>query len=386
MILKINDEDLEDIIKIRHKIHQNPEISNKEYKTTSLIRNYLEGLENIEIIDFPIETGLIARLNTEKNGKVIAVRADIDALKQDEETNISYKSQKKGFMHACGHDLHTAILLSLAKFSSKNIDKLNGDVVFIFQRAEEITKGAKELIDKGLFEKIKIDMALGFHNWPEKDYGKVIIKKGPLMAGKINFTIKIKGKGQHGSMPHLNIDPIVCISNIVMALQTIISRNTNPFSPTVFSVNSIKGGSEENLVVDKAQISATIRSLDSKSLENAQNKMEDLSKNIAKAYGCKISIDYDDKIPLVYNSEKMYEKALKSASKVLGKENIIKNCQTMASEDFAFFMEKVPSFEYFFPSGKSGLKKEALHSKRFFAADETIKTGTEILLNALVDF
>lgn len=127
------------------------------------------------------------------------------------------------------------------------------------------------------------------------------------MAGKINFTIKVKGKGQHGSMPHLNIDPIVCISNIVMALQTIISRNINPFASTVFSVNSIKGGSEENLVVDKAQIS--IRSLDSKSLKNAQDNMEDLSKSIAKAYGCKISIKYDDRILIVYNNENMYEKA-----------------------------------------------------------------------------
>lgn len=201
MTLKVGQEDLEDIIKIRHDIHQNPEASNEEYRTTKVIKSYLEGLENIEIIDFPIKTGLVARLNTKKSGKTIAVRADIDALKQVEETDISYKSQKNGLMHACGHDLHTAILLALAKLASKNIDKLNGDVIFIFQRAEEITKGAKELIDKGLFDKINIDMALGFHNWPEEDYGKVIIKKGPLMAGKINFTIKVRGKGQHGSMP-----------------------------------------------------------------------------------------------------------------------------------------------------------------------------------------
>ena len=385
MTLKVEERDLEDIIKIRHDIHQNPEASNEEYRTTKVIKSYLEGLEDIEIIDFPIKTGLVARLNTKKSGKTIAVRADIDALKQVEETDISYKSQKNGLMHACGHDLHTAILLALAKLASKNIDKLRGDVIFIFQRAEEITKGAKELIDKGLFEKVNIDMVLGFHNWPEEDYGKVIIKKGPLMAGKINFTIKVRGKGQHGSMPHLNIDPIVCISNIVMALQTIISRNTNPFSPTVLSVNSISGGSEENLVVDKAKISATIRSLDKNSLKNAQEKMQDLSKNIAKAYGCKISIEYDDRIPLVYNDEFMYEKALKSAEKVLGRENIISDCKTMASEDFAFFMEKVPSFEYFFPSGEASIKKEALHSKKFFASDKTIKTATEILLNALID-
>lgn len=384
-MLEISKEDLEEIIKIRHDIHMHPEVSENEFRTTKIIRDFLEKIDGIEIIDFPIETGLIARLNTGKNGEVIGLRADIDALLQKEETEISYKSKNDKIMHACGHDYHTSVVLAIAKLLSKNKEKLKGDVVFIFQKSEEITTGAKEYLDKGLFEKVKIDKILGLHNWPEIDYGKAIIKKGPLMSTKVNFKIEIIGKGQHGSMPHLNIDPIVCASNIVMALQTIISRNTNPFDSTVLSVNSINGGSENNLVVDRTHLSATIRSLSEKSLEKSVKRMEEIVKNMASAYECKYEIKYTEKIPLVYNPEKMYEKVLKSAEKILGEENIIKEGQTMASEDFAFYMKKVPGFFYWFGSGEENHKKEALHSKNFYCSDKAIKPAVEVMANAVLD-
>ena len=205
------------------------------------------------------------------------------------------------------------------------------------------------------------------------------------MSTKVNFKIEIIGKGQHGSMPHLNIDPIVCASNIVMALQTIISRNTNPFDSTVLSVNSINGGSENNLVVDRTHLSATIRSLSEKSLEKSVKRMEEIVKNMASAYECKYEIKYTEKIPLVYNPEKMYEKVLKSAEKILGEENIIKEGQTMASEDFAFYMKKVPGFFYWFGSGEENHKKEALHSKNFYCSDKAIKPAVEVMANAVLD-
>lgn len=384
-MLEISEESLGEIIKIRHDIHRHPEISEKEFRTTKIIREFLEKIDEIEIIDFPIETGLIARIKSGKNGEVIGIRADIDALLQKEETDVSYKSEIDKVMHACGHDYHTSVVLAIAKLLSENKEKLKGDVVFIFQRAEEITTGAKEYIDKGLFEKVKIDKVLGLHNWPEIDYGKAIIKNGALMSTKVNFKIEIIGKGQHGSMPHLNIDPIVCASNIVMALQTIISRNTNPFDSTVLSVNSINGGSENNLVVDRTHLSATIRSLSEKSLEKSVKRMEEIVKNIAEAYECKYEIKYTEKIPLVYNPKEMYEKVLKSAEKILGEENIIKEGQTMASEDFAFYMKKVPGFFYWFGSGEENHKKEALHSKNFYCSDKAIKPAVEVIANAVLD-
>lgn len=384
-MIRISEEDLDEIINIRHDLHKYPELSGIEFRTTEKIKNYLKKIRNIEIIDFPIKTGLVARLRTGKNGKVIAIRADIDALAQKEEINLTYKSVNDNIMHACGHDFHTAVNLGLVKILSKNIEKLNADVIFIFQRAEEITKGAKELIDLGLFEKVKIDYIFGLHNWPLEDSGKVIIKKGPLMSAKTNFKIKIIGHGQHGSMPHLNIDPIICASNIVMALQTIVSRNTDPFDNTVLSVNSINGGSEDNLIVDKVNLTATIRSLSKKSLSESTKRLIELVENISKSYKCKCEISYIDQIPLVYNSEKMYNFALKSAELIVGRDNIIKDGQTMASEDFAFYMQKVPGFFYWIPSAEEGFKKNDLHSRNFYCSDKAIRTGIEILANAVLD-
>lgn len=385
MSFSLSDDILEKIIEIRHDIHMNPEVSGKEVRTTGIIRKYLEKLDNIEIIDFPIETGLIARLNTGKKGTVVGIRADIDALPQKEETDVSYKSKIENVMHACGHDYHTSVLLAIATVLSQHRDELYGDVVFIFQRSEEITRGAKEYIDKGLFKKVKIDRVIGLHNWPEVDFGKAIIKKGSLMSSKVNFKIDIIGKGQHGSMPHLNIDPIVCASNIVMALQTIISRNTNPFDNAVLSVNSISGGSEDNLVVDKTHLSATIRSLSESNLEKSIKRMEAIVENIATAYECKYKITYTEKIPSVYNGEEMYEKVLKSAEKILGKENIITEGHTMASEDFAFYMKEVPGFFYWFGSGEEGHAKEALHSKNFYCSDKAIRPAVEVMATCVLD-
>lgn len=385
MSFSLSDDILEKIIEIRHDIHMNPEVSGKEVRTTGIIRKYLEKLDNIEIIDFPIETGLIARLNTGKKGTVVGIRADIDALPQREETDVSYKSKIENVMHACGHDYHTSVLLAIATVLSQHRDELYGDVVFIFQRSEEITRGAKEYIDKGLFKKVKIDRVIGLHNWPEVDFGKAIIKKGSLMSSKVNFKIDIIGKGQHGSMPHLNIDPIVCASNIVMALQTIISRNTNPFDNAVLSVNSISGGSEDNLVVDKTHLSATIRSLSESNLEKSIKRMEAIVENIATAYECKYKITYTEKIPSVYNGEEMYEKVLKSAEKILGKENIITEGHTMASEDFAFYMKEVPGFFYWFGSGEEGHAKEALHSKNFYCSDKAIRPAVEVMATCVLD-
>lgn len=385
MSFSLSDDILEKIIEIRHDIHMNPEVSGKEVRTTGIIRKYLEKLDNIEIIDFPIETGLIARLNTGKKGTVVGIRADIDALPQREETDVSYKSKIENVMHACGHDYHTSVLLAIATVLSQHRDELYGDVVFIFQRSEEITRGAKEYIDKGLFKKVKIDRVIGLHNWPEVDFGKAIIKKGSLMSSKVNFKIDIFGKGQHGSMPHLNIDPIVCASNIVMALQTIISRNTNPFDNAVLSVNSISGGSEDNLVVDKTHLSATIRSLSESNLEKSIKRMEAIVENIATAYECKYKITYTEKIPSVYNGEEMYEKVLKSAEKILGKENIITEGHTMASEDFAFYMKEVPGFFYWFGSGEEGHAKEALHSKNFYCSDKALRPAVEVMATCVLD-
>lgn len=385
MVLRISEEDLKEIIKIRHDLHRFPEVSHEEYRTTEVLKNFVSKFKELEIIDFPIKTGLVCRLNSEKNGKTVAIRSDIDALRQTEDIDLEYKSKNDGVMHACGHDFHMASLLGAIKILALNKEKLKGDVVFVFQNSEETTKGAKELIDAGLFEKLKIDMFFGYHNWPMTDAGKVIVKKGALMSTKTNFKIKIIGRGGHGSNPHLNIDPIVCASNVIMSLQTVISRNTNPMSATLLSINSINGGSIDNLVVDSVEMTATIRSLDKENFDIAIRRMKEIVEQVSKAYGCKSEIEFTDMIPLVYNDEKMYNLAMKIAEKVVGSENIEEVEPTMASEDFSFYMEKVPSFMYWFGSAGDGRKKEPLHSKKFYASDKGIKTAAEVLANSVIE-
>lgn len=384
MNLRIDDDLLKEVTEIRHDIHKNPETSSLEFRTSEIIRNFAKNLDGVEIIEFPLKTGVVCRIKSCNGGKSIGLRCDIDALEQTEENELSYKSQNKGVMHACGHDLHTASLLGILALLSKNKDKLNGDVVFVFQKAEETTTGAKELIDAGLFDKVNIDMFFGFHNWPLEDAGKVILKEGALMSTKVNFEIDIIGRGGHGSMPHLNIDPIVCASNVVMALQTVISRNTNPLKPTLLSVNSIKGGSEKNLVVDRVKMTATIRSLDTDSLFRAKKRSEEIINEVAKAYECRAEIKYEDIIPLVDNSKKMYNLAENVCKNLIDHENIIGTEPTMASEDFAYYMQKVPAFMYWFGSGEEGIPKYPLHAKKFFASDKAIKTIVEVLANSVL--
>jgi amidohydrolase len=385
MVLRINDEDLDEIIKIRHELHMYPEVSGEEYRTTELIKNFVERFSELEIIDFPIKTGLVLRLKSGKNGKTIGLRSDIDALRQTEDMDLEYKSKNEGVMHACGHDFHMASLLGAIKILVNNKDKLKGDVVFVFQNSEETTKGAKELIDAGLFQKLKIDMFFGYHNWPMVDVGKVIVKKGPLMSTKTNFKIKIIGRGGHGSNPHLNIDPIVCAASVVMSLQTVISRNTNPRSSTLLSINSINGGSVDNLVVDSVEMTATIRSLDKENFDIAIRRMKEIVERVSSAYECRCEIKFTDMIPLVYNDEKMYDFAMKIAEKVVGVQNIEEVEPTMASEDFSFYMERVPSFMYWFGSAEEGREREPLHSRKFYASDKGIKTAAEVLANSVIE-
>ncbi|MGI5950067.1 M20 metallopeptidase family protein, partial [Peptoniphilus sp.] len=214
---------------------------------------------------------------------------------------------------------------------------------------------------------------------------KVIVKKGPLMSTKTNFKIKIIGRGGHGSNPHLNIDPIVCAASVVMSLQTVISRNTNPRSSTLLSINSINGGSVDNLVVDSVEMTATIRSLDKENFDIAIRRMKEIVERVSSAYECRCEIKFTDMIPLVYNDEKMYDFAMKIAEKVVGVQNIEEVEPTMASEDFSFYMERVPSFMYWFGSAEEGREREPLHSRKFYASDKGIKTAAEVLANSVIE-
>ena len=383
MDIRLTAEEEARIIDFRHDMHMHPELSHREFRTSDNIKAFLASLEGIEILELHKETtGVVARLIGGKPGCEIGLRADIDAICQTEDNDLPWKSRENGIMHACGHDFHTAGLLGAAMILSRVRDEVPGKVDFIFQEAEETTDGAREMIDAGLFEVIHPEAFFGEHNRPEVPVGKVVCKNGALMAAKTNFMIRVYGRGGHGSMPHLCVDPIVASAAIIQSLQTIVSRNTDPLDSVVLSVGSIHGGSIENLVVDRVEMTASIRALSIEARERAVRRMESVVKSTAEAYECRAEIEYREILPLTFNGEEMYKVAVRAAEMAVGSENVIDVPPTLASEDFSVFMERVPSFFYWIGSGIPGETPYAWHQSRFKADDAGLKVAAGVMAAA----
>ena len=365
-------------------LHAHPELSHEEYETTEKIRAFLDKVEGVEYIDLGLKTGLVALIRGAKEGLSIGLRADIDAIEQTEEADVPVRSLKRGVMHGCGHDFHTASLLGAAMILSRCRNEMAGQAVLIFQPAEETTDGAAEVIRCGLFEKVKIDMIFSGHNRPEIPVGKVVLKKGVLMAAKSNFRIVVDGVGGHGSMPHLCVDPIVCAAAMIQTLQTVVSRNTDPIDSVVLTIGSITGGSLENLVVDHVEMTGSVRALSQKSYRRALERVESIVENTLKAYECTGGLSYILRIPPIDNGEEMYALAEKAAEEIVGKDGITDSDPTLASEDFALMMEQAPSFFYWFGSGTEGEPCYSWHNAKFCTNDEGLPVASKILANSVL--
>lgn len=367
---------------IEARLHSNPEISFCEYATTELIKNELSKL-GVEFIDIGIETGLIARLHGGGNGPVIGLRADIDGLKQQEKTDRPDRSLNDGVMHACGHDVHITGLIGSAMVLSDIRHQLKGDVVFVFQPAEEVVKGARVLIDHGLFEKAPMDIMFGLHVTPALDVGKIGVKEGPLMAGKDGFQIKVQGVGGHGGIPDRCIDPIVASCGIVNGLQTIVSRNVNPLDTAVVSVCSIHGGTTDNLIADEIILTGSARTMHPQVQKQVMKRIVDISDLCAQAYGCTIEFEHYGETPPLINGPEMAAIAKKAACKTAGESNVVDPESCMASDDFAEYGRSVPVFYYFLGSGIPGQNNPPWHSPCFWAAPDTSLWGALLLTNSV---
>lgn len=381
-MLHISESEENELKDIKRYLHQHPEISMKEYKTTEFLKEKLISL-GIELQDMGMDTGVVGILRTGKSGPVVGLRADIDAIKCHEMADVKDKSLTEGLMHACGHDFHTTALLGAAKVLSKMKDKLSGDVIFIFQPAEETTSGAEELIKHGLFDKVKIDYIFGLHNRPEIETGKVAVKKGSLMAAKDNFTIVLRGVGGHGGMPHLTIDPIVCGASIINSVQTIVSRNVDPLDAVVVSICSIHGGTPENLIVDEIIMTGSIRALSNKGRDTAKERLAAIIENTALTYGCKASLSYDGNVPLLHNSEKMYYLACEAAKRAMGEESVVSTEPCLGSEDFAVYSKYAPTFFYWLGVGKEE-GSAPWHNAYFATDDNALKYGALLLAESVI--
>jgi len=372
-----------DILALESDLHRNPEPSFHEERTTALLKDRLSAL-GYEILDFGLPTGVVARLSTERSGRTIALRADLDAIAQTEATGRPDASQRPGLMHACGHDVHTAALYGAALLFRAYSNQLNGDVILIFQPGEEVLEGSRSLMNAGLFDKVPVDCLFGLHNAPELPVGTVGITEGPLMAGKVDFSLKIIGKGGHGGMPHRCTDPIVAAAGIISALQTIISRNVDPMEQAVVSVCSIHGGTPENLIVDEVMLTGSIRALSPQILDTIINRLSAIVENGAATYGCKAELELAEKALPLINPGPISQIARRAGAAVFGEDRILPPWPVLASEDFSYYGTETPSFFYFLGSGRLGETNTPWHSPNFQAAPETSLWGARLYFESVL--
>jgi amidohydrolase len=346
-VASIPDQLTEKLISIRRHLHENPELSYEEFETTKAIKNWLDEA-NITIIDSNLETGVIAEISGNKNGPVVALRADIDALPIQEETDLPYTSKIQGKMHACGHDFHTAAIIGAAYLLKEKESSLNGTVRLIFQPAEESSNGACKVIEAGHLRGVQA--IFGMHNKPDLPVGTIGIKDGPLMAGVDRFEIEIHGVGTHAAVPDAGVDPIVASSQIVMALQTIVSRNISSSHNAVVSVTNIHSGNTWNVIPEKAILEGTVRTFQAETREKIPALMKRIIKGVSDALGVKTEFRFYPGPPAVQNDKVLTDFSIHIAEKM--NLNVISPTPSMAGEDFSFYQQEIPgSFVFMGTSG-----------------------------------
>ncbi|RII36701.1 amidohydrolase [Clostridium chromiireducens] len=338
----------EELIGVFHKLHENPELPNEEFQTTKLIKDLLKRVD-IEVLDLPLETGIVAQIKGNPKGPVVAIRCDIDALPIHEETDLCYKSKIDGMMHACGHDFHMATILGAAYLVKRHQSSLIGTVKFIFQPGEESADGAKKIISTGVLD--DVDAIFGIHNVSDADVGVMGIKTGAMTAAVDRFEIKITGVGSHAAKPEKSIDPIIIASNIVTSLQTIISRNVGPTEKALLSITHIQGGNTWNVIPESAYLEGTVRTLDENIRELISKRMNEMVTGIAQSFGGSAELIWHFGSPATNNSEEWVDFSTK-LGKRLGY-NVKQASMGLEGEDFAYYQKKIPGAFITVGTGKS---------------------------------
>lgn len=327
-------------VEMRRYFHQHPEVSEKEYNTSKVIKEELDKI-GVPWVACGLETGVLATVKGAKPGKTILLRADIDALAVEETTGAEYASQNPGVMHACGHDCHAAMLLTAAHILNDMKDDLCGSVKLAFQPAEEAASGAKSMIEQGALE--GVDGAFGIHIWSDVPAGSISCDAGPRMASADMFKIDIKGKGCHGAAPHQGVDAAVVAAAVINNLQAMASRQTAPLDPIVVTVGTVEVGTRWNVVAENAHLEGTTRCFSQEVWESIPVLMERTVKNTAAAFGAEASVWFNRFIPPTVNETAMTELVKASADKIIGAGAAIDSPATMGGEDFAYYSQKVPA-------------------------------------------
>jgi len=390
---------LPEILEIRHRIHQYPELSNREHQTAKLVEDHLRRLGFESIQAGMAHTGVVGLLKGKQPGPLIAVRADMDALPVTEETDYPFKSevrteylgQEVGVMHACGHDIHTAVQLGVASVLAAHRDQWSGTVKFIFQPAEEGAPpgedgGAKLMMEEGIFDTNRPEAVFGLHTLSSMDVGTLGYTSGPAFASVDHFKIEIHGKQAHGAQPHTSIDPIVIAAQAITALQTIRSRNLNPLEPSVITVGIVRGGTRYNIIPASVHLEGTVRTYSSEVLDTVERRMGEILDGITRAGGGSFELEYNRTVPPTINDPELTAKSLPSLRAVVGEDHVVDIDPTMGGEDFAYFADAVPGF-YFRLGSRHPEKGSGGHHTPTFAADDgSVSVGMRAMSRLLLDY
>ena len=386
------------MLELRHDLHQHPELGNRETRTAGIVAERLRAL-GLEVRTGVAHTGVIGVLRGGRPGPVVAVRADMDALPVTEATDLTYKStvrttyngQDVGVMHACGHDIHTAVLLGVASALAPLRDRLTGTVLFVFQPAEEGAPageegGAQLMLAEGAFRDPRPSAVFGLHTNPELPVGTFGYTPGAALASAATFTAVIRGRQAHGARPELSVDPIVTAAQVVLALQTIRSRNVSPFAPTVLTVGILRSGERANIIPGEARMEGTIRTYDRAVEDTVKRRMREIFEGTTRAAGATFTLEIGASLPVVVNDRALTARMVPSLVRVAGAANVRELPPASVSEDFSYFANDVPGFYFWLGVLKPGTTSGPLHTPTYLGDDGAIPVGIRAMTTAVLDY
>lgn len=388
--LPLNPEEIADLVRWRRFLHREPELSLVEHDTQAWLLQTLAALGAKDVRKVG-DTGLALRLGPKNVQKTLLLRADMDALPIQEQTGLEFASRRPGQMHACGHDGHMACLLAVTRRLIAHEHELPGQVVVAFQPGEEGGMGAVKMMDEGLLtgawlpgEAQQVDAAYGLHLWSPLPVGTVSCAPGPTMAAVDDFTVVIRGRGGHGALPHTACDAIVVASHVVLALQTIASRRSDPLDPVVVTVGSLHGGSAFNVVAEEVTLRGTVRTYSKELGEKVPHWLEEIARLTAQAHGATAHTTYKRYTIALRNDARLAERILTVAAQTPGVQLVDRELRMMAGEDMAYILDAVPGC--FFFVGCGGPQAEPHHSPRFVVDEAALPIGAQVMLGAVVDY
>jgi len=385
-------------IDLRHRIHQNPELGNREFETAALVADHLRAL-GMEVTTGVAHTGVVAILKCGRPGPVVAVRADMDALPVTEETDLPFRStmrttylgQEVGVMHACGHDIHTALQLGVASVLASMKAELPGTIKFIFQPAEEgkppgENGGAIMMVEEGVLEDPAPEAIFGLHSFPDMEVGQVGYTIGPAMAAVDHFRIEIIGEQAHGAQPHRGVDPVVMASQVVEAFQTIRSRNLPPDAPSVITVGIIRGGERFNIIPRQVHLEGTVRTYSTEVQDTIEKRMREICAGITQSGGGTFEFEYERVTPSMTNDASLARQMVPTLQRVAGESNVKELDPVMGGEDFSEFSNRIPGFYYRLGTTKPGTTSGGVHTPTFRGDDESVRVGMRVMSHVIAEW